>query len=291
MRDNADVAYANFPGFHVWYTDSGPAGSAVVLLHAASGTSESWVQQVPALTQAGYRCIAYDRRGWGRTRVDVDGELPPAAASDDLHSLAEHLALDRFHLVGTAAGAAVAVDYALSHPKRLLSLVLADGTAGVRDPDYLALLERIRPPELLALPAHVRELSGGYRGMNAEGTRRWLDIEEASRRPGIAAQKPRHHVTWDLLETMRAPTLVVVGDADALTPPAVMRRVAARIPGADWVSIPEAGHASFWEQPDVWNRSVIDFVRAHDLLSSPPSGDHAESSAAPFPGAEDVLAR
>src|SRR5437879_6463590 len=122
-------------------------------MHAASGTSESWIYQVPEFTKAGYRCIAYDRKGWGRSEPVGSGE--PGCASDDLLAFVDHLGLDRFHLIGTAAGAAPSVDFAISHQDRLRSLVVADCTGGVQDPEHLEILERARPPEFQAMPTHL----------------------------------------------------------------------------------------------------------------------------------------
>jgi len=58
-------AFASLPGRRLWYADSGGSGTPVVLMHAASGSSLMWERQIPALRAAGYRCIAYDRIGWG----------------------------------------------------------------------------------------------------------------------------------------------------------------------------------------------------------------------------------
>jgi pimeloyl-ACP methyl ester carboxylesterase len=109
------MPYVQLPGVHFWYEDTGGTGTPVIFLHAASGTSESWMYQVPAFATAGYRCITYDRRGWGRSRPTPTGEQP-GCGSDDLHDLVEHLGLDRFHLAATAAGGIVGLDYALVHP-------------------------------------------------------------------------------------------------------------------------------------------------------------------------------
>ena len=57
------MPYVELPGVHLWYNDAGGTGTPVVFLHAASGTCDSWVYQEPVFTAAGYRCIAYDRRG------------------------------------------------------------------------------------------------------------------------------------------------------------------------------------------------------------------------------------
>ncbi|MFQ6029291.1 MAG: alpha/beta fold hydrolase [Dehalococcoidia bacterium] len=172
------------PGVDFWYEDSGGSGTPVILLHAASGTCDSWGYQLPAFTAAGYRCISYERRGWGRSRRTDTGEQP-GYLSEDLHGLVEHLGLDRCHLVATAAGGITALDYALEHPERVRSLVVANSIGGVQDPDYLEVQQRLRPPEIQALPIHLRELGASYRGTNPEGTQRWIDIELSSFQEGV----------------------------------------------------------------------------------------------------------
>ena len=69
----------------------------------------------------------------------------PGTGADDLNALMDHLNIDRFHLVGTAAGGFVAWDYVLSFPRRLRSLVVANSIGGAQDPDYLEMGRRIRP--------------------------------------------------------------------------------------------------------------------------------------------------
>ena len=258
------MPYVELPGVHLWYEDTGGDGVPVVFLHAASGTCESWVYQLPAFTGAGYRCITYDRWGWGRSRPDPTGK-PPGCVSDDLHGLADHLGLGRFHLVSTAAGGIAALDYALAHPERTRSLVVADSIGGVQDPEYLEVQHRLRPPEIQALPIELREMGASYRGTNPEGTRRWIEIERRSRQEqtGGTGQRPRHQLTLSLLETLRVPTLVLVGEADLLSPPALMRLLAARIRDCQFATVPEAGHAAHWEQPEIWNQLVLAFLGQH----------------------------
>ena len=259
------MPYADLPGVQLWYTDSGGSGTPVILLHAVSGNTESWVYQTPVFTKAGYRCIAYDRKGWGRSRPQPGGEQAGSAA-EDLHNLANHLGLERFHLVGTAAGAAPALDYVLSHPERVRSLVLADcGAGGSEEPEYLEMRRNYRPPEINALPVELRELSAGYRATDPAGARRWLDIEHSSRHEerGAPGQRARNPMSFATLKTLRVPTLMLCGDADLVTPPALMRLSAAHIPDCRFETVPEAGHAAFWEQPDIWNRIVIEFIGRH----------------------------
>jgi pimeloyl-ACP methyl ester carboxylesterase len=168
-------------------------------------------------------------------------------------------------LIGTAGGGFVAFDFALSYPQRLRSLVVANSVGGVQDPEFLELGRRIRPPQFEALPPEFRELGPSYRASNAEGTKRWMDLEKVSRPPGppTSAQPMQHRLTFSVLEDIKTPTLLLTGDADLYTPPPVLRPFAARIKGSESVIVPDAGHSTYWEQPEVFNRSVLDFIGKH----------------------------
>jgi pimeloyl-ACP methyl ester carboxylesterase len=204
-----------------------------------------WEHQIPDFTTAGYRFIAYDRRSEG-------------ISSEDLEALAAHLGLDRFHLVGTAAGGIVAVDYALTHPQRLRSLVIANSIVGVQDEEYVEMTRRLRPPQFASLPVELRELGPSYRAVNPQGTKRWKEMASHS-----ALQATRNRISFAALETIRIPTLLITGDADLYTPPSVLRLFAARFPNCEPVVIPECGHSAFWEQPEAFNRTVLDFIAKH----------------------------
>ncbi len=254
-------AFASLPGRRLWYVDTGGSGTPVVLMHAASGSSLMWERQIPALRAAGYRCIAYDRIGWGRSELEAGAN--PGSATDDLQALLALLRVERFHLVGTAAGAIVAIDYALSFPDRLRSLTASNTIGGVQDPDYLALSRRLRPsPQFEALPVEVRELGPSYRAANPDDTARWVALSQQGRnaRPLPAPQTPRQRVTWERLESIRTPVLLITGGADLYAPPPVLRLFAARVKGAETLVAPEAGHSVYWEEPELFNRTLIAFL-------------------------------
>jgi pimeloyl-ACP methyl ester carboxylesterase len=255
--------YLEVPGARLFYLDAGGSGPALVLLHAGTGSARVWEHQWAPLGAAGFRVIAYDRRGYGRTTTDPDG--PPGTAADDLKALTDALALDRFHLVGTAAGGIVSIDFALAFPDRLRSLVVANSLGGVTDPSYVALGQRLRPKEFAALPPDLRELGPAYRAADPAGTDRWLALERLSRAPGTAVrpQPARQAVTFQMLEGLRVPTLLLTGGADMYTPPAALQLFSARIPGATSVVLPDVGHSAYWEQPEAFNRAVLDFVRRY----------------------------
>jgi Predicted hydrolases or acyltransferases (alpha/beta hydrolase superfamily) len=253
--------YAELPGVRLWYKDTGGSGSAVVFLHSNTGSSQNWDNQIPVFTRAGYRFIAYDRRGWGRSIAETGAQ--PGTAADDLRNLIKHLGIDRFHLVATAGGGFVALDYALSFPEQLRSLVVANSIGGMQDDDYLALGRQLRPPQFDALPPELRELGPAYRAANPEGTRRWIELEKMSRQTGVAPQPFRNRMTFSMLDSIKLPTLFITGDADLYAPPPLIPLFTAHIKNSETVIIPEAGHSGYWEKPEVFNRAVLDFIRKH----------------------------
>jgi pimeloyl-ACP methyl ester carboxylesterase len=260
----AHESYAELPGARIFYIDTGGSGVPVVFLHAATGSSRVWEYQIPAFAAAGYRVVAFDRRGWGRTVIDTAGSQAGTGA-DDLRGLLDHLGITRVHLVGTAAGAFVALDFALAFPGRVRSLVIANTIGGVQDADFLELGRRLRPPQFDALPPEFRELGPAYRAANAEGTKRWMELEKHSRPEGARApaQPMRNRLTFSLLESIRLPALLLTGGADLYAPPPVMKLFAARIGNSEFLVVPEAGHSTYWEQPEVFNRAVLSFIGKH----------------------------
>src|SRR6185436_271613 len=119
----ANEGIAKIGDFSLGYWDTGGAGEPVVLLHPASGSALVWLYQQPVFTKAGYRVIAYSRRNYYNS--DSAPENNPGSASDDLQKFVDFLELEKFHLLGSAAGGSVAADYALTHPERLRSLTIS----------------------------------------------------------------------------------------------------------------------------------------------------------------------
>lgn len=251
--------FVPLPGLRLAYSDTGGAGTPVVLLHAGTGSKDLWEHQIGPLHAAGHRVIAYSRRG--HRGSDLGPAEAPGTGSGDLLALADHLGLARFHALGTAAGAIVAMDFALSHPDRLISLTLACTILGVVEPDYLALSQRLRPPGFMAMPADFRELGPAYRAANPSGVARWLALEHAAI-PGAQLRQPvANAITWAALRGLDLPCLLLTGDADLWAPPPVQRLFAQHLPRAEQVVIAEAGHSAHWEQPEAFNAAVLDFLR------------------------------
>ena len=252
---------ASVAGTELAYWDTGGTGQPIVLLHPATGTAHIWGYQQPVFVKAGYRVIAYSRRGYDRS-LPVPKDNPGTAAGD-LHGLAQFLGLNKFHLAGSAAGGGIAVDYALSHPERLLSLVIACAVGGVQDKDWIERGEALRPKGFDQMPAIFRELSPAYRAANPEGTAQWAALEQKAVTGNRLGQQPANRITWASLTTLRAPTLVIGGEADLAMPGPLLESYANHIPGAELVLVPEAGHSLYWERPDVFNRALLDFFAKH----------------------------
>jgi pimeloyl-ACP methyl ester carboxylesterase len=250
--------YADLPIGRVFYLDSGGEGEAVVFLHARSGNSLLFEKQIEPFTRAGYRFIAFDRTGQGRsTRASV----PSSDARLELEQFLDHLALQRAHLVGVAAGGGVVLEYVIAHPQGVASITIANSIGNVQDPDYLALGRRLRPPEFDRLPLELRELGPSYRAANAEGVRRWLELSTSGQQSQTPQTRGAVPVTFAELERLTVPTLLLTGDADLYTPPAVLRMFEDHMPRAERVVVPDSGHAANWENPEAFNRAVLRFLR------------------------------
>lgn len=252
---------ARIPGSELWYWDTGGEGTVVVLLHAASGSGAMWGYQQPALAKAGYRVISYSRRGYLKSAACDPAD--PGIASQDLQHLLAYLGVGKFHVVGLAAGGIVATDYALSHQERLLSLTLASTIMGVTDQSYLDLCNTFRPSFFTQLPKDFQELSATYRAGNPAGADAWRALEKTSLLGVRVNQAFANVITWSKVETIKVPTLLLTGDADLWTPPSVLRLQASHMRHAETLVIREAGHAPNWEQPEIFNRALLDFLQRH----------------------------
>jgi pimeloyl-ACP methyl ester carboxylesterase len=249
------------PGSRLWYWDTEGEGEPVVFLHPATGSAFIWGYQQPVFAAAGYRVIAYSRRG--HLRSDPARREDPGTAAGDLNHLLDALGIQKLHLVGSAAGAIVALDYAISNGNRLLTLTLACTLAGVEDEDFQAMLARVIPEGFRGMPAEFRELGPSYRAANPEGVRRWLELErQASTGPRVA-QIRLNEIRWSALERLKVPTLVLAGASDLYSPPPVLRAVAQRLAQGEMVTFPEVGHSAYWEAPSEFNDAVLRFLARH----------------------------
>jgi pimeloyl-ACP methyl ester carboxylesterase len=243
------------PGSRLWYWDTGGTGQPVILLHAGTQSAAGWVYQQPVLAAAGYRAIAYSRRGYYRSD---SGD--PGIGSEDLHCLIRHLELGAAHLVGAAQGAFFAVDYALEYPQKVRSLAIVSSYLGITDADYVAVNTRLRPTFFATLPHDFQELSPSYRAGDPAGLAAWNELEMQAT-PGKRITPGRKEpLTWARLESIKHPTLLATGDSDLYTPPSLLRMQAQHMPHAEVHVVPEAGHSPYWEQPAIFNEILLEFL-------------------------------
>jgi pimeloyl-ACP methyl ester carboxylesterase len=250
--------FADLGNTKLWYWDTGGNGEAVVFLHPGSGSGEFYPYQQPAFAKAGYRAISYSRRGQYKSETGTDADTYFAA--DDLLNLMKHLKVDKFHAVGNALGGYIGLDVALSQPERMLSLILACSMMGITEPDYQKTLQSLRPKAFNDLPMELKELGPSYRAANPEGVAEWKKLHDRS-----GTRSPvrlRNKFTWQTLTGLTVPALLITGDADLWIPPSLLRQVSEKIPNSKVVIVPESGHGVQWEQPEIFNATVLEFIKS-----------------------------
>ena len=247
------------PSGKVFVRDSGGSGPAIVLMHPATGSALIWAYQEPALAAAGYRVIAWSRRGhYGSDPVD---KANPGSYARDLDDLANALGLGAFNIVACAAGCTISMDYAMSFPARVRRVVISAASLGnISETEFVNATEGSRIKGFDDLPADFRELSPSYRSANPAGAKAWVELEHKALAGNRQGPKLLNAFNWTTLGQMKTPTLLLYGGADLAAPPTLGRMVARHLPNREMVVVPEAGHSIYWEQPETFNRTVLDFL-------------------------------
>ena len=260
------------------YDDPNPGGNPVVLLlHGLGATNESWAAQVPVLVEAGYRVIAPDARGFGHSTYP--GHTSVHAMAADMAELLQHLEISRAHVVGISMGGTLALQLAMDHSTYVQSLLLANTFAKLR-PDawsgwlYFAL--RLLLVHTLGLEAQARAVVRRiFPQENQEHLREALvaQIMQADPRGYRATMRAlaRFNVEGRLAE-IGVPTLVISGENDTTVQPKYQRALAALIPSARQMVIPEAGHAIIVDQPQAFNRELLKFLEGELRVASSATG-------------------
>ena len=258
---------ARVRGTEVAYEDAG-RGAAVVLLHGFPFDRSMWRGQAAALGGE-FRVVAPDLRGLGETPPG-DGVVTIEAMAEDVAALIDELRLGRVVLGGLSMGGYVAFEFFRKFPERVRALLLAD-TRPQADADEArrtreenaqrALKEGMAPivetmlPKLLAAGTreHDGEVVKDVRAM-------MLGASPEGAAASLRAMAVRRDQT-DLLPSINVPTLIVVGSEDAVTPPADAEAMRAKIEGSRLVVVEGAGHLSNVEQPEEFNRALVEFLR------------------------------
>ena len=259
------LQFASVRGARLGYRFDGPPGAPVVMLsNSLMSTHAMWQPQMTALTGR-WRVLRYDTRGHGASEA-TPAPYSIESLADDAAALLDALKIPAVHFVGLSKGGMIGQQLAVRHPQRVRSLVLAD-TASEMPP--LAMWE-----ERLAIARR-----DGIAGL-VEGTlKRWFRAGFAERAPQtIAAVRAmilttpvegyvgcasavRDMSQTRILKSIKAPTLVVVGEQDPACTVAQARVLARAIPGARLEVIPDAAHLANIEQPEQFNRLLLDFLK------------------------------
>lgn len=232
-------------------------GEAVLLLHGGFMCAETWAGQVPALA-VGYRVIATDSRGQGRTTLG-EGPITYRRMAGDAAALIERLRLERVHVVGWSDGGCTALALAMERPELVRSVVLL-GTPFSTD-NYAA-----EAKENIA--RILRPFSVSMLGLRA--LRRLLTPEPERGREFLekmtAMWTGLPDFTREELGRIRAPVLVIGCDRDEFLslwpdPLRVFRETAEAMPGARLEVVRGGTHSVHIERPGTVNRLILDFLR------------------------------
>ena len=259
-----------FDGLAVHYLDDGVGDQAVVFVHGFPFRASMWEPQFPVAVESGRRAIAPDLPGFGRSAVPFDRSAYSIDGYADLvAALVGDLGLGPVVLVGLSMGGYISLAVARRHPDVLAGLVLADTRADPDSPegrkarsDQQALVAERNDVTPLVDGLLSRILADtGPRG--AEVGAVLGDMMRSTAPAGwigaLEAMKQRRDQT-DVLPTIAVPTLVVVGEGDAITPVDVAEGMAKVIPDARLEIIPGAGHVSNLENPEAFNRVFAEFL-------------------------------
>jgi len=280
-----------FRGYHTWYRivgdDDRPGKSPLLCLHGGPGSGHFYLEPLEALAESGRRVIFYDQLGCGNS--DVPEELSIHTVSlyvEEIAAIRIALGLESLHILGHSWGGMLAMEYALTQPAGLRSLVLSN--TGASMPQWMAedavLLQAL--PDKVQQTLKQHEAAGTtdsqeYKLAGAEFYRRHASLRVQPRPACLKhmAGKPGDHIyqymwgpgewiisgtlkDWDItarLGEIHVPALVLVGRHDHATP-ALARTLRAGIPNAHLHEFENSGHHSHLEQTDEYLRQVIGFL-------------------------------
>ncbi|MGH2515284.1 MAG: alpha/beta fold hydrolase [Ktedonobacterales bacterium] len=268
------MAKVEVNGTRLHYEERGdPNGEVVLFAHGLLFHSGMFVEQVAALARRGYRVLAFDWRGQGRSEGSGD------AAAYGLDSLAvdawellQALGVGSCHWAGLSMGGIVGFRMYFAHPEVFRSLILLDTSADAELPERVAQYEQMSlmyqqmgpvEPLLQALP-HVFFSPATIAG-KPEVVAEWVEYWKTLRRdvlPWVEAGVDKRSSVVDRVGAISVPTLIVVGADDAATPLPRSEQLHELIAGSQIVVIPSAGHSSTVEQPEAVTNAIVAFLES-----------------------------
>jgi len=258
---------------NIYYETHGE-GEPLVLIMGYGGHSGWWAPQIPVFSQE-YRVVAFDNRGAGRSdKPDIPYTMEMMAG--DIAGLLDAIGIDVAHVYGVSMGGMIAQEFALRYPDRVTSLILGCTNFGgthqiIPDAEAMTLLFDLERMKQLTPEERARQMlpfvcSQEFIDNNPDIIERFVTIVAEYVTPIHGYQRQgeaiMRHDTYNRLPQIKAPTLVIVGDADRLAPVENSRLLASRIPDAELVILENTGHG-FMETAEEANNKVLDFLRRH----------------------------
>ena len=257
-------------GTRIHYETHG-AGTPVLLIMGLGSNASGWHRTIPWLAER-YEVTAFDNRGTGRSDVP-EGPYTIAQMAADAAAVLDAAGHAKAHITGASLGGMIAQRFALTYPPRLRSLILLCTTPGGTH------AARASAEVMNALLEGGGDPASAYRRnawfLYGEETRKHhADVieEDIAVRTRIPTQPTGYmgqvmaagaHDTWEELPKISAPTLVVHGDADILLPTENGRILAERIPGAELVLVPGAGHMLQADDIETVRSAMLGFLGRH----------------------------
>lgn len=230
-------------------------GPPVVFIHGLGGSWRNWILQMPWVAQH-RRVLAVDCRGAGESTAP-DRDWTTADMARDLAELLASLAIPRAAVVGLSMGGTIALQFALDHHARLAELVLVDTLAGL--PDALKAMAAPALEQIETLPMAEVARARIVNAFTDEVDEQLLEYVIGQ----VAQNDPTHyrraaHTTFtfnvrDRLGEIAAPTTIIFGSEDRVTPTVLGIDLRDAIPEAQYHEIPGAGHICCLEYPDAFN--------------------------------------
>jgi len=283
-----------FAGGETWYRvvgDGEKEGALpLLLLHGGPGAAHDYLESMQELARTGRRAIFYDQLGCGRSPYPSDpGKWTVQLFVDEVNAVREALSLDRIHLLGQSWGGMLGMEYALTQPDGLESLIICDSPSSMEL--WVSEANRLReqlPPEvqetLLRHEADVTTDSAEYlaacdvfydrhvcrvrpypdyvqRSFDQIANEVYLTMNGPSEFHCVGTLRG-----WDVtprLGEIRVSTLVISGAHDEATP-LIARTVHDGIPGSEWVLFDDSSHMPHVEEPERFLQVVGDWLERHD---------------------------
>ncbi len=266
------------------YVEQGQGDTAVVLLHGVGGGHAAFSVTLPVLAQAGYRVVAWDAPGYGDSALAPadDGPLSMAHMARALLRLVRHLGAKRTVVVGHSMGGMIAQEACFAQPGALDGLVLFATSAAFGKPggDWQRAFLQSRFAALdagLGMAGLAPVLVGGMLALGASAhthaaaVNLMSTVPEATYRAALAAI-----VAFNRLENLpriNMPVLCLACDEDKTAPPAVMEKMAEKIPEGAYQCLAHAGHLGNMEQPEAFNAAVLGYLQRHFPHDTPVSAN------------------